>query len=281
MELTKETPVVSIGMPVFNGEETICNAVESLLAQSFKDFELIISDNASTDHTERICREYERKDNRVKYFRQKNNIGPTSNFNYVLEKAQGTYFMWAAADDCWANEFIHLNQLALDKDKTIVASIGKVENQGEGDSSIFKTGCFPIKGSLAERVTAFILTPEENSRFYSLFRKEVLLKSFEKRSFVASDWLVSLRTLKFGGHHLINQTLMTRSTLGHSSDFLKLTHQNRPIFRLFPLFPFTFLVLKEFDLTWGFVRELLKKNCAWSLNSWVKHVKKALSINGS
>lgn len=92
-------PKVSIGMPVYNGEAFIRAAVESLLAQTFKDFELIISDNASTDLTEKICRDYASKDPRIRYVRQKNNIGALGNFLFVLNEAAGDYFMWNAADD--------------------------------------------------------------------------------------------------------------------------------------------------------------------------------------
>lgn len=94
-------PKVSIGMPVYNGEPFIHQALDSLLAQTFTDFELIISDNASTDGTERICKRYEKKDIRIRYVRQSQNRGISWNFNFVLQEARGDYFMWAAADDVW------------------------------------------------------------------------------------------------------------------------------------------------------------------------------------
>jgi glycosyltransferase involved in cell wall biosynthesis len=94
-------PKMSIGMPIYNGERFLREAMDSLLAQTFSDFELIISDNASTDMTGSICREYAEKDNRIKYIRQHENIGPLANFQFVLDAAVGDYFMWAAADDKW------------------------------------------------------------------------------------------------------------------------------------------------------------------------------------
>lgn len=92
-------PVVSIGMPVYNGEKYIREALDSLLAQTFTDFELIISDNCSNDATENICREYALKDIRVKYIRQAENIGANANFKFLLENASSEFFMWAAHDD--------------------------------------------------------------------------------------------------------------------------------------------------------------------------------------
>jgi glycosyltransferase involved in cell wall biosynthesis len=94
--------------------------LDSLLEQSFKDFELIISDNASTDKTPEICREYAAKDQRIRYFRQPKNLGQQRNFNFLLQQAQGEYFMWAASDDSWGSEFIEIlvNALTLNDKST-------------------------------------------------------------------------------------------------------------------------------------------------------------------
>lgn len=106
LEDTPAVPQVSIGMPVYNGEPFIREALDSLLAQTFPDFELIISDNASTDGTEAICWEYAAKDKRIRYVRQVENSGPVANFQFVLDEALGGYFMWAAADDVWDRQWI-------------------------------------------------------------------------------------------------------------------------------------------------------------------------------
>ena len=87
-----KNPVISIGMPVYNGEKFLRNKIESLLNQTFQDFELIISDNGSTDLTYKICNEYTKKDKRIIYFQQKKNIGGWNNFLFVLEKAKNEYF---------------------------------------------------------------------------------------------------------------------------------------------------------------------------------------------
>jgi len=102
----KKIPQVSIGMPVYNGEKFIREALDSLLAQTFTDFELIISDNASTDGTEAICHEYAVKDTRIRYIQQVTNLGAIANFKFVLDGADGEYFMWAAADDVWDKNWI-------------------------------------------------------------------------------------------------------------------------------------------------------------------------------
>src|SRR5450759_757223 len=91
-------PTVSIGMPVYNGEKYISEALDALLAQTFTNFELLISDNASTDGTTAICRHYADRDSRIHYVRQSENRGGVANFKFVLDEARGEYFMWAACD---------------------------------------------------------------------------------------------------------------------------------------------------------------------------------------
>ncbi len=95
-------PKISIGFPVYNGEKYMRDALDSLLAQTFGAFELIISDNASTDSTQAICQEYAARDPRIRYLRQTENLGAAGNFRFVLAEATACeYFMWAGADDRW------------------------------------------------------------------------------------------------------------------------------------------------------------------------------------
>lgn len=90
---------ISVGMPVYNGERYLPQAIESILAQTCGDFEFIISDNASTDNTEAICREYGVKDKRIRYYRNAENIGASDNYNAVFRYAAGTYFKWTSCND--------------------------------------------------------------------------------------------------------------------------------------------------------------------------------------
>lgn len=99
-------PLVSIGLPTYLGEKFLRRAIDTLLAQTYTHFELIISDNASTDSTPIICQEYLKKDSRIRYYRQKEASGYVENFYFVLSKARGEYFMWAADDDWRAPEYI-------------------------------------------------------------------------------------------------------------------------------------------------------------------------------
>lgn len=109
---SRRTPAVTIGMPVFNGASYIRDALDSLLAQTFTDFELIISDNSSTDATHEICNTYVRKDPRIRYIRQPENKGASENFKFVLGDARADLFMWAAYDDLWAKSYL-MNAVSL------------------------------------------------------------------------------------------------------------------------------------------------------------------------
>ncbi len=113
-------PKVSIGMPVYNGEKYIKATLEGLLAQTFKNFELLISDNASTDMTSDICNSYAALDSRIKYWCNSENIGGTANFNKVLASANGEYFMWASHDDLHAENYLEKCVSVLDRDASTV-----------------------------------------------------------------------------------------------------------------------------------------------------------------
>jgi glycosyltransferase involved in cell wall biosynthesis len=101
-----EMPELTIGLAVYNGSAGVSAALGSLLAQSFTDFTLHISDNASTDSTQEICERAAARDSRIVFTRQRENIGALRNFRFLLEQAQTPYFMWAAHDDSWSPTFV-------------------------------------------------------------------------------------------------------------------------------------------------------------------------------
>ena len=107
-------PRVTVGLPVYNGERYLAEAIDSLLTQTFTDFELIICDNASTDRTEAIGREYAARDSRVRYCRNRVNIGLYPNFNLVRGMARGEFFKWLAHDDVCSPTYLERCVEALD-----------------------------------------------------------------------------------------------------------------------------------------------------------------------
>ena len=113
-------PKLSIGLPVYNGQNYLSAAIDSLLGQTFADFELIISDNASTDGTQAICRQYAARDERVRYVRQEVNRGAGWNFSETFRLARGEYFKWAAHDDLCAPTFLERCVERLEQDPALV-----------------------------------------------------------------------------------------------------------------------------------------------------------------
>lgn len=118
--MAERKPRVSIGLPVYNGEQLLAATLDTLLNQTFEDFELIISDNASTDRTQEICEAYAARDPRIRYYRSPKNRGAGWNFNRVFELATGAYFKWAAHDDLCEPTLIQRCVDVLDQDPSVV-----------------------------------------------------------------------------------------------------------------------------------------------------------------
>ncbi|MEV4596442.1 glycosyltransferase family A protein [Amycolatopsis sp. NPDC049253] len=115
-------PRLTIGLPVYNGEEFLGEALDALLGQTYEDFELVISDNASADGTEEICRQYARKDSRIRYVRQARNIGATPNHNVLLDMARGELFKWASHDDLYGRELLAKCIAVLDERPEVIVA---------------------------------------------------------------------------------------------------------------------------------------------------------------
>lgn len=120
-------PLVSVAIPVYNCERYIAESIESLLNQTYGDFELVISDNASTDNTESICRRYAALDKRVRYVRRSENIGGPANFRHVFSLCGGKYHKWSTADDHWHREFLREAVAVLDAQPDVVLCYPKTQ----------------------------------------------------------------------------------------------------------------------------------------------------------
>jgi glycosyltransferase involved in cell wall biosynthesis len=126
-------PSVSIGLPVYNGAQFLAPAIESVLRQTYTDFELIISDNASEDETPEICRTYAGLDRRVRYYRQNSNAGAAANFNFVFGVAAGQFFKWHSSDDLLDAEYLEKTVGVLENDPGVVlchTGVVKIDARG-------------------------------------------------------------------------------------------------------------------------------------------------------
>lgn len=261
-----ERPKVSIGIPVYNGEKFITNRIDSIFNQTFKDFELIISDNASTDVTEKICLDYVKKYNQIKYFRQKTNIGAQLNFEFVLKKAKGDYFMWAAVDDLIEPCFLEKNIQILENNFQYVGSTGKSKlyhlNEEKSIDSNFSdfrnkiikkfrpSGTYAITGTYEKKVRTF-LKRSAYQVIYGVFRTNVLKKSLPTQQFVGDDGAIILNVLKYGDIHVFDEILIKRYEYGYStrgSLSLAKNFNKNLIGKIFPHIPLTVWFIKNIGL---------------------------------
>jgi glycosyltransferase involved in cell wall biosynthesis len=182
-------PLVSIGLPVFNGEKYIQQALDSLLAQSYNNFELNISDNASTDGTEEICRLYAAKDNRVHYYRQPRNVGLMGNWRCVLQLASGEYFMWAQHDDCWSMNYVGiLLECLLACPSAILAAGRTLYIDSDGNPYHLDPDDAPVRHGNGNLSTAKqLLQQHAQGWLHGLFRRDELLRSVPT-FFAADPW---------------------------------------------------------------------------------------------
>jgi glycosyltransferase involved in cell wall biosynthesis len=205
------TPRLSIGLPVYNGQNFIAESIEALLGQSFDDFELIISDNASTDATAEICRQYEVQDSRVRYVRQPRNIGLSPNHNFTLNVARGELFKWASHDDLYARDLLKLCIEALDDRPDVVlthswtaridglGNVTKAEKYGLATDSPHATERF--------RSTLFDLGGDDDG---GVVRTEVLRRVAPKGSYHHSDRTIITELALHGPFYHIPQWLFFR-----------------------------------------------------------------------
>ncbi|NLX05315.1 MAG: glycosyltransferase [Phycisphaerae bacterium] len=176
--MTACEPRVSIGMPVYNGGELLREAADSLLAQEMGDLELIFSDNTSTDGTSELCREYARRDPRVRYYRNDANIGAFSNFERVVELARAPYFMWASHDDLWAPQFVSTCLAAMASPDVVLAypKCLVIEPDGQPFRLIDHHQLTSTLGvcSPVQRLRRVLKAPDFWVLFYGLMRTDVL-----------------------------------------------------------------------------------------------------------
>ena len=255
-------PKITIGLPVYNGAKFIHNAIRSLLKQSYTNFELLISDNASTDQTESVCRNFAKTDKRIKYTRHETNSGYVWNFNSVLQQADTEYFMWAGADDVWHPEFIERNLSFLEKNQGFIGSTSEVaffyETWEEKDFQKFdKTTSekkyewvHPLIGTYEEKVK-FVFNFCRFEYAYSIYRTQILKKCVIKKKFLSWEVPVILKLLKFGNLNVIDG-IMTYKYMGGKQNpdyYRKLYSTTRKqnfgiLLSLFPFIPLTLYVFK-------------------------------------
>lgn len=221
-DTARTAPRVSIGLPVYNGERFLPEALDSLLDQTFEDFELIISDNASTDRTEQICRAYATRDERVRYYRKETNIGAGGNFNSVFELSSGEYFKWAACDDVCEPSFIERCVEALDRDLDVVVAYTKVKIVDENTHVVELYG-FDVnadRGRPHQRLKNQI-RGHQCYEIFGVIRRSALAKTPLMGNYFAGDAVLLVRLGLLGKLREINEFLFLSRNHGEQSQVLK------------------------------------------------------------
>ncbi len=197
-----EHPKLVIGIPVFNEEKFIGETLSSVINQTYKDFTVIISDNASTDNTSTICKEVCLKDHRFHYIQQSSNIGASGNFRYLYENSTSPYFMWLGAHDMIDSSFISTHISALEKDDKCVLSYSLTQWIDENSECLYVTGgsdLDTINGLPIIRYLKSITLLKECTAINQVIRRKALEGlNFDNTNVIAGD-LILLSRLIYSG----------------------------------------------------------------------------------
>lgn len=200
-------------MPVFNGQDHLGKAIDTLLGQTFGDLELIISDNASTDLTAEVCRERAQRDARVRYTRSGANIGPVPNFQRALSLARGELFMWAAHDDEWAPTYLERCVARLrERDEVIlVGTRTALLDSRTGDRVGVDPGLSTVGLPPHERFRRYksaTYRPDHYTAiFYGLYRRDALARAMPWPNIIAGDQVLLARLSFVGAFDTVPETL--------------------------------------------------------------------------
>ena len=229
----RQSPRVSFGLPVRNGEESIAKCLDSILAQDFIDFEVVISDNVSTDRTCEILKQYAAQDDRIRVHFNEENVGLVANFNRVAEIARGTYFRWIGADDWLEPGYTSACVEALDRDPDAVLAttfFGLHHPKGESEFAEYQ-GEYPTSDDPVRRIARlfyfFHAGPEVYEPTYSMMRHSILKETqlFQLRRH--QDWLLAVELGLLGPFAHIPECLFHRNwpevpSTGHYEHLIEL-----------------------------------------------------------
>jgi len=216
-----KSPLVSIGVPVYNGESTIARALEALVKQTYRNTEIIISDNASQDSTGDICGGFARKDPRITYTRNNTNIGITENFRKVCSASKGDYFFWAASDDEWEPSFVERLVAAMECAPEAGVGLCAVKRQ-YSNGEVLAVLRFPLekngKGFSGVGCVLDLMHPSTARRkqkynifVCGMFRGRLIRKAVQEYSFIPGERPLVAAVVADHGFVFVNDVLMRKT----------------------------------------------------------------------
>lgn len=269
-------PRVTIGIPVYNGGRFLAESIESVLAQTFGDFEIVISDNGSSDDTATIAWRYAAADPRVRYTRVDSNRGAAWNYNHLNELARGAYFKWQAHDDVIAPGYLERAVRVLDRQPDVVLAYGRtrlIDEQGEEIEDIDDRMHLPY-ASAHERLGRMLANACMCNPITGVMRTGALRRTRGIGRFRGSDYVLLAELAMLGLIHEIPERLFYRRI--HSDSFQRANADNREIHRWLdptlsggPYFPSVRLNIE-------LIRSVLRMNlrhseklaCLWAVHHW-------------
>ena len=218
---TKANPVISIGMPIWNCEDTVGKSIQSIVNQDFTNWCLLISDNHSSDSTFEIAQRFADSDDRITLVRQSRNIGGWQNFQYVLNNSNRRYFKFHAGDDVLSPNYLTECIDLLERDSNFVGACTPDGWDWEVQKNL-KVNDFSFTGTQSERLAALCAKCwRSNGVFYGVFHKYEFEEAISSDIFLSQlhilDWLILARLLKVGGIARTSNGLMTLGSKGASN----------------------------------------------------------------
>lgn len=212
-------PLLSIGLPAYNGEKYIAQTISSVMDQTLSDFEFIISDDNSSDNTGQIAINFAKIDSRIKYFHQEENLGFRENYNFVLEEAKSKYFIWIGQDDFWDKTLLEKLCSMLQKRKDAVLAMCNTINFNRDLSEKYPRQNFTNRENKYMSSIKFIKNGNL-TYFYGLHKTENLKKigGYQKSSrpfFKSSDYMTIFRALINGPTVFTNEYLFYKRDTGN------------------------------------------------------------------
>ncbi len=207
---TQEFPLVSVCIPTYNRADCLEKAINSAQKSFYQNLEIIVSDNASTDNTENVCRMKGKNDGRIRYYRHQQNLGPAKNFEFARAQAKGKYFLWLGDDDCLTENYINSCVERLESDDKLILVSGNAAYH-LGDDLITHHGIlYNLNSPVALfRVMKYLLFVGDNAIFYGVYRRSEVSPCSIPNCF-AGDWVWVAKVLLRGQAQMMQDIIINR-----------------------------------------------------------------------
>ena len=229
-------PLVSIGIPTFNRAGTLERSIRSALEQTHERLEVVISDNASSDETEEVCRDAAARDGRVRYLRQQRNLGPTANFNLLSRTLGGTHSMMLADDDWLDPGYVEACLEVLLADPGLAMVAGRATYHRADGTRTRGVAVRVTEASAAARVLSYYRQVDDNGTFYALAPHEVRHRAGPMPNTLGNDWFLVAAMAYLGRIETIEEVSVHRAVAGTSESLEKILHTfgSRPLHARLP-----------------------------------------------